>query len=76
MIDYCKLHNLEKVISQINAWYFLLLLQFLFETRMLKLKDLHNEFKKLAFEKKGDYDKCKKEYKTFRTYAGCLLKFL
>ena len=28
MIDYCKLHNLEKVISQINAWYFLLLLQF------------------------------------------------
>lgn len=76
MIDYCKLHNLEKVISQINAWYFLLLLQFLFETRMLKLKDLHNEFKKLAFEKKKDYDKCKKEYKTFRRYAGFLLKFL
>ena len=76
MIDYCKLNNLDKVISQLNSWYFLLLLQFMFETRRLKLKDLHKKLKELAFEKKKDYDKCRKEYKTFRRYVGFLFKFL
>ena len=76
MIEYCKLNNLHNVASQINAWYFLLLLQFLFETRMLKLKELHATFKKLAKEKKKDYDKCRKEYKSYRKYAGFLLYFL
>lgn len=76
MIEYCKLNNLHDVASQINAWYFLLLLQFLFETRMLKLKELHATFKKLAKEKKKDYDKCRKEYKSYRRYAGFLLYFL
>ena len=76
MIDYCKLNNLDNVISQLNAWYFLLLLQFMFEARMLKLRDLHKKLKKLAFEKKKDYDKCRKEYKTFRRYIGVLFRLL
>ena len=64
--------NKEKV----NAWYFLMLLQFLLETRKSpKNKKLYMEFKERAKTKYNDYKKQIKNYKSFRKF-GFIYKFL
>ena len=68
--------NVDKDLTEhIIAWEFLILLQYLIETKNKENKEIHDKFKAMAREKWPIYKKHKNAYRSFRKF-GFIYKFI
>lgn len=75
MAKICEKSGLFLAVNQIEAWHFLILLQFMLETKG-KDKDLFKKFKSQAKIKLPYYKKARKNYKFFRRHLTLAFKLL